>query len=87
MNETLLGVGTLISTMPDKQLVALKIQFARQLYTECLQRHGKDHEQARIMLHYISTLEHRASLARSEENAPPLLKPCSKFSDFVLARC
>lgn len=56
--------------MPDKQIAALKLQFARQLYDKCLEQHGKNHEQTRIVLHYISTLENRESLARNEDGLP-----------------
>lgn len=52
-----------MSTMPDNQIAALKLQFARQLYDKCLERHGKHHEQTRIMSRYISALENRDSLA------------------------
>ncbi len=50
-------------TMPDKQTAALKLQFAYQLYDRCLERHGKNHEQTRIVMHYISALEKRESSA------------------------
>jgi hypothetical protein len=53
--------------MPDKQIAALKLQFARQLYERTLERHGKNHEQTRIVLHYISTLENRDSLVKATE--------------------
>ena len=52
-----------MDTMPDKKIAALKLQFAYQLYDRCLERHGKNHEQTRIVLHYISALENRESPA------------------------
>jgi hypothetical protein len=41
----------------DNQIAALQLQFARQLYDRCLERHGEDHEQTRLVSDYISTLE------------------------------
>jgi hypothetical protein len=43
--------------VPDSQIVALRLQFALQLYDKFLERHGEDHEQTRIVSDYISALE------------------------------
>ena len=55
--------------MPDNQIATLKLEFARQLYDRSLERHGQDHEHTRLLLDYISALEHRHSLAsQAREN-------------------
>jgi hypothetical protein len=35
------------------------LQFARQLYAECVAVHGLDHEYTRIVLDYIADIENR----------------------------
>jgi hypothetical protein len=35
----------------------LKLQFARQLYEACRERHGEDHEQTRLFLRYLHSFE------------------------------
>jgi len=35
-----------------------KLRFARQLFETTVERHGADHEQARLLREYISELEH-----------------------------
>ncbi len=37
----------------------VKLQFARQLYSTSLERHGPDDEQTRILREYIAELEKR----------------------------
>lgn len=53
--------------VPDNQIAALRLQFARQLYDRCLERHGENHEQTRLVLDYISALENRDSLSLGTE--------------------
>jgi hypothetical protein len=60
-----------MSTMPYNQTAALRLQFARQLYDRCLERHGRDHEQTRLVLDYISVLENRDRLAKARVRWPP----------------
>lgn len=43
--------------MTANQIESAKLQFARQLYDRCLERHGPDHEQTRLMRNYIAALE------------------------------
>jgi hypothetical protein len=45
--------------MPDDQMKTLKLQFARQLYASCLERHGEDDPQTHLVLNYIAALENR----------------------------
>ena len=33
----------------------LKLEFARQLYEACRERHGEDHEQTRLFLNYMQS--------------------------------
>ena len=74
------------TTMPDNQIAALELQFARQLYDRCLERHGENNEQTRIVLRYISALENPKSRARDGETlrptnagvGQPALEPCSQ---------
>ena len=35
----------------------VKLQFARQLYQDCLERHGAEHEQTRKLRSYVTDLE------------------------------
>jgi hypothetical protein len=35
----------------------VELQFARQLYQSCLERHGEDHEQTRLMRQYVASFE------------------------------
>ena len=62
------------SVTPVKQITTaegdLRLQFARQLYDMCLERHGEDHEETRLVLKYISGLERRALSRRAEANHP-----------------
>jgi hypothetical protein len=58
-HSTILGSSRKASPgVPDNQIAALKLQFARQLYDRSLERHGQDHEHTRLLLDYISALEH-----------------------------
>ena len=43
--------------LPDTQVITLQLQLARQLYDKCLERHGENHEQTRLVSSYISALE------------------------------
>ena len=45
-----------------------KLQFARQLYDMCLERHGEDHEETRLVLKHISRLESRVPSRCGEAN-------------------
>jgi hypothetical protein len=50
----------MLTVMSDNQIAIEEgemIQFARQLYDMCLERHGRDHEQTRIAREYLSCLE------------------------------
>lgn len=38
-----------------------RLQFARQLYDVCLERHGEDHDETQLILKHISKLESRVS--------------------------
>ena len=57
----------------------LKLQFARQLYEGCLERHGEDHEQTRLILQYVATFKrHRLAcvctktvLTKDSPSPPP----------------
>jgi hypothetical protein len=44
----------------------VRLQFARQLYDMCLERHGEDHEETRLVLKHMSKLESRIPLRRGE---------------------
>jgi hypothetical protein len=58
--------------MLDKQSPALELEFARQLRETCLERHGRDHEQTRLVLGYTSALEDRDSnCTRAEKQTFP----------------
>jgi hypothetical protein len=35
----------------------VSLQFARQLYEDCLQRHGADHQQTQLLSDYLSSFE------------------------------
>ena len=59
--------GAMSTMMPDHQIAALQLQFARQLYDRCLERHGRDHEQTRLVLDYISVLESRNASTKVTE--------------------
>jgi hypothetical protein len=48
--------------MPANQTATLKLELARQLYDQSLERHGKHHEQTRVVLRYIAALENRVLL-------------------------
>lgn len=46
-------------SMPE-QIAAVEdvsLQFARQLYEDCLQRHGADHQQTQLLSDYLSSFE------------------------------
>jgi hypothetical protein len=59
--------------VPDNRIAALQLQFARQLHDWCLERHGENHEQTRLVLDHIAALERRDSLAASRRRiAPPV---------------
>jgi hypothetical protein len=45
-----------------------RLQFARQLFDMCLDRHGEDHEETRLVLKHISELERRVWPRRGEAN-------------------
>jgi hypothetical protein len=49
-----------MNSMPtgDKDL---KLQFARQLYEACRERHGEDHDQTRLFLSYLHSFEDATS--------------------------
>ena len=51
----------MLTMMPDDDIADLELQFARQLYARCLELHGEDHEQTRLVLNYVLALEHRDS--------------------------
>jgi hypothetical protein len=51
------SAGKALSGVPEKQVTGLKLQFAHQLYDRCLERHGENHEQTRLVLDYISALQ------------------------------
>ena len=44
----------------------LKLQFARQLYEACRERHGEDHEQTRLFLRYLQSFENGAPAETKE---------------------
>jgi hypothetical protein len=72
-NETLLGGERTMRTVMSAKQVAIveedvRLQFARQLYDKCLERHGEDHEETRLVLKHISRLESRVSPRRGEAN-------------------
>jgi hypothetical protein len=46
----------------------VRLQFARQLYDMCLERHGEDHEETRLVLKHIANLENRVPSRPSEVN-------------------
>lgn len=37
----------------------LRLQFARQLYDECLKTHGEDHQETRLLQEYLSNQDRR----------------------------
>jgi hypothetical protein len=55
-----------MNSMPtgDKDL---KLQFARQLYEACRERHGEDHEQTRLFLRYMQSFEN-GTLSETHES-------------------
>jgi hypothetical protein len=55
----------------NDQSAPLKLQFARQLYDRCLERHGEDHEQTRLVLSFIAALEDRDALVAARATTPP----------------
>jgi hypothetical protein len=46
-------------SMPEQiaGLEDVKLQFARQLYDDCLERHGEDHQETRLLFEYIANFE------------------------------
>jgi hypothetical protein len=58
--------------MSVRQIAAVdedvRLQFARQIYDKCLERHGENHEQTRLAMEYLSGLENRGSLSPREMN-------------------
>jgi hypothetical protein len=46
-----------LSGVPDNPTPGLQLQFARQLYDRCRERHGEDHEQTRLIQDYLSALQ------------------------------
>jgi hypothetical protein len=47
------------SSMPE-QIAGIEdvtLQFARQLYEDCLKRHGADHQQTQLLSDYLSSFE------------------------------
>jgi hypothetical protein len=71
-HRMILGSARKALPVPDKQIAALQLQFARQLHDRCLERHGENHEQTRLVLDHIAALERRDSLAASRRRiAPP----------------
>jgi hypothetical protein len=46
-------------SMPEQiaGLEDVKLQFARQLYDDCLERHGEDHQETRLLSEYISNFD------------------------------
>jgi hypothetical protein len=46
-------------SMPDRiaGVEDVKLEFARQLYYDCLERHGADHQETRLLSEYLSGFE------------------------------
>ncbi len=57
--ETLLGGAALYGMLLRSHEIVedVKLQFARQLYQDCLERHGAEHEQTRKLRSYVADLE------------------------------
>lgn len=54
-----LPVVVALCSMPEQiaEVEDVKLQFARQLYDECLERHGEDHQETRLLWEYIFNFE------------------------------
>jgi hypothetical protein len=57
-----------MQTRSDAIVEDVKLEFARQLYHNCLQRYGTDHEQTRKLGQYVAELE-SSSCALSRKSA------------------
>ena len=49
----------------------MELQFARQLYDRCVELHGRDHLQTRLLLQYVATFEKRRLAGVSTKVATP----------------
>jgi hypothetical protein len=61
LDETVLGNPDLNCMMRASQIIAVhedpRLQFACQLYAKCLERHGEEHEETRLVQELIARLE------------------------------
>lgn len=53
----------------------VKLQFARQLYQTCLELHGADHQQTRLLREYIAELENRNRSSQARLRGAVLAEP------------
>jgi hypothetical protein len=74
--------------MPAKKMVDVEenamLQFARQLYECCLERHGNDHEQTRLLLGYYLSV--KAENPQEEEAGFPELVQSNRQGPRLLYR-